>query len=64
MAGTSRGVVLRTCALALVACIAWVLPSLAAPMVDIPFEKHVLPNGLTLIVPEDHKAPIVAVSVW
>jgi zinc protease len=24
----------------------------------------VLPNGLTLIVHEDHKAPIVAVSVW
>jgi zinc protease len=34
------------------------------PDVDIPFQKYVLPNGLTLIVHEDHKAPIVAVDVW
>ena len=32
--------------------------------IDIPYEKHILPNGLTLIIHEDHKAPIVAVSVW
>ncbi len=32
--------------------------------IDIPFERFVLPNGLTLIVHEDHKAPIVAVNVW
>ena len=32
--------------------------------IDIPFEKFVLKNGLTLIVHEDHKAPIVAVNVW
>jgi zinc protease len=32
--------------------------------VDIPYTKHVLPNGLTLIVHEDHKAPVVAVNVW
>ena len=31
---------------------------------DIPYKKFVLPNGLTLIVHEDHKAPIVAVNVW
>ncbi len=31
---------------------------------EIPYEKHVLPNGLTLIMHEDHKAPIVAVNVW
>ncbi len=34
------------------------------PDVEIPYEKHVLPNGLTLIIHEDHKAPIVAVNVW
>ena len=39
------------------------LPALAQ-QVDIPFQKFVLPNGLTLIVHEDHKAPIVAVNVW
>ncbi|MFL5532410.1 MAG: M16 family metallopeptidase, partial [Gemmatimonadales bacterium] len=31
---------------------------------DIPFQRFVLPNGLTVIVHEDHKAPIVAVNVW
>ena len=32
--------------------------------IDIPFTKYVLDNGLTLIVHEDHKAPIVAVNIW
>jgi len=32
--------------------------------IDIKYEKFVLDNGLTLIVHEDHKAPIVAVSIW
>ncbi len=32
--------------------------------IDIPYQKIVLSNGLTLIVHEDHKAPIVAVNVW
>ena len=32
--------------------------------IDIPYRRFVLPNGLTLIVHEDHKAPIVAVNVW
>lgn len=31
---------------------------------DVPFEKFVLDNGLTLIVHEDHKAPIVAINLW
>jgi zinc protease len=33
-------------------------------MIDIPYERFVLPNGLTVLVHEDHKAPIVAVNVW
>lgn len=32
--------------------------------VEIPYQRFVLPNGLTLIVHEDRKAPIVAVNVW
>ena len=32
--------------------------------VDIPYKKFVLDNGLTLIVHEDHKAPIVAINTW
>ncbi len=31
---------------------------------DIPYTKFVLDNGLTVIVHEDHKAPIVAVNSW
>ncbi|HEX7111297.1 MAG TPA: pitrilysin family protein, partial [Mizugakiibacter sp.] len=31
---------------------------------DIPYTRFQLPNGLTVVVHEDHKAPIVAVSVW
>ncbi len=31
---------------------------------DIPFTTFLLQNGLTLVVHEDHKAPIVAVNVW
>jgi len=34
------------------------------PSVDIRYEKFVLANGLTLIVHEDHKAPVIAVNVW
>ena len=32
--------------------------------VDIPYSKFTLDNGLTVIVHEDRKAPVVAVSVW
>ena len=41
-------------------------PAKAAPMpvVDIPYEKFVLDNGLTLLVHEDHKAPVLAVNIW
>jgi zinc protease len=36
----------------------------ASDSVDIPFTRFTLPNGLTAIVHEDHKAPVVAVSIW
>ena len=36
----------------------------AKSRIEIPYQRFVLPNGLTLIVHEDHKAPIVAVNVW
>jgi zinc protease len=35
-----------------------------APNIEIPYQKFVLDNGLTVIVHEDHKAPIVAVNIW
>jgi zinc protease len=30
--------------------------------IEVPYTKYVLSNGLTLIVHEDHKAPIVALD--
>jgi zinc protease len=42
-------------------------PALATvniPIPDIPYTKFVLANGLTVLVHEDHKAPIVAVNTW
>ena len=39
-------------------------PSSTMPQIDIPFEKFTLDNGLRVVVHEDRKAPIVAVSVW
>src|SRR6478752_3741136 len=36
----------------------------AADAIDIPFEKFRLSNGLTVVVHEDRKAPVVAVGVW
>ena len=34
------------------------------PDINIAYQKYILSNGLTLIVHEDHKAPIAAVDVW
>src|SRR3546814_8748035 len=31
---------------------------------DVPATKFVLPNGLTVVVHEDHAAPLVAVNIW
>ncbi|HEY8176865.1 MAG TPA: pitrilysin family protein [Gemmatimonadaceae bacterium] len=39
-------------------------PLAAQTVPKIPYTKYVLQNGLTLIVHEDHKAPIAAVNVW
>jgi zinc protease len=39
-------------------------PLAAQSSVDIPYQRFMLKNGLTLLVHEDHKAPIVAVNVW
>jgi zinc protease len=37
----------------------------AAPQIPkLAYDRFVLPNGLTVVVHEDHKAPVVAVSIW
>jgi len=51
-------------ALLLVSSHAWAGPGKSDVAIDIPCKKYVLKNGLTLMVHEDHKAPIVAVDVW
>jgi predicted Zn-dependent peptidase len=35
-----------------------------AQIPDLAYNRFTLPNGLTVVVHEDHKAPVVAVSVW
>ena len=32
--------------------------------IEISYERFILDNGLTVIVHEDHKAPIVAINIW
>jgi zinc protease len=39
-------------------------PAAATDLPSIPFEKYTLPNGLTVILSEDHRLPLVAVDVW
>mgnify|MGYP005852935459 FL=1 len=56
--------------LALTVAIAPAFAQQAAPVaelvktVNIPYQQFTLDNGLTVIVHEDRKAPIVAVSIW
>ncbi|HEY4291653.1 pitrilysin family protein [Luteibacter sp.] len=39
-------------------------PASSDAIPDIPYSRFQLPNGLTVVVHEDHKAPVVAVSIW
>ncbi len=39
-------------------------PASPAPRLTVPYEMFRLPNGLTVIVHEDHSAPIVSVNCW
>src|SRR5919201_1891003 len=39
------------------------VPALAAPKVDVPFERYVLPNGLRVILHVDRASPLVVVNV-
>lgn len=36
----------------------------AEPAPQIPFEKYTLPNGLEVVLSEDHRLPLVAVDIW
>lgn len=39
-------------------------PAPASDLPQITFEKYTLPNGLDVILSEDHRLPLVAVDVW
>ncbi len=45
-------------------CAAFLLSTGARAAINLPFEKFELDNGLTVIVHEDRKAPVVGISVW
>jgi zinc protease len=48
----------------LLAACAVSLAARAAADPEIKFEKYQLPNGLTVILSEDHRLPQVAVDIW
>src|SRR6266571_8027499 len=56
--------------LALIVSLAGAVPALAAeppPASSVPhiaYDKYTLPNGLEVILVENHKLPIVAVNIW
>jgi zinc protease len=67
----SRNVLVTLAAIVLLAAVAYgqkpaaaVNDAAAKGAIDIPYKKFVLDNGLTVLIHEDHKAPIVAVNVW
>ena len=47
---------------ALVLSLGGAVPALAVP--QLPIEKYTLPNGLEVILVEDHKLPLVTVNIW
>jgi len=50
--------------LALVLVPAVALAGVKPPQVSLTFEKYTLPNGLEVILHEDHRLPLVAVNTW
>ena len=70
MKGSLRVVLERTLQQGLVAaCLTGLLPSTLAaqttsPPLQLPYTQFTLPNGLHVILHEDHSTPIVAVNVW
>ncbi|MGH7338094.1 MAG: M16 family metallopeptidase, partial [Myxococcota bacterium] len=56
------------CSILVLALAAFAVPGFAASIdpesLRVAYEKFVLPNGLTVLVHEDHAVPIVAVNLW
>src|SRR5688500_6621259 len=56
---------LRTLVLLNILCLASHAMQASSPTApEIPFTRHVLPNGLTVILHPDHRLPAVCVNLW
>ncbi len=55
---------IKTVFLTLLAAVLTTVAHAQSKDINIPFQEFVLDNGLTVIVHEDHKAPIVAINIW
>ncbi|MGB8855411.1 MAG: pitrilysin family protein, partial [Burkholderiales bacterium] len=57
--------ILLLCVLALTSCtVPQVSKPTAGDVPNIPYEKYTLPNGLDVVLVEDHRTPVVAVNIW
>ena len=43
---------------------AWLLTARPLPAQDVKYEKYQLPNGLTVILHEDHRLPVATINLW
>ena len=48
----------------LAAILLWIASSLATAQINIKYEKFTLPNGLQVILNEDHSVPLISVNIW
>jgi len=46
------------------ACAACLLATRPLPAQDVKYEKYALPNGLTVILHEDHRLPVATLNLW
>src|SRR4029450_6217663 len=58
------GRTVASAAFGLCIAVAGPVPAAAQFVSPIPYEKYTLPNGLEVILAEDHSVPIVAVNTW
>ncbi|HET7601695.1 MAG TPA: hypothetical protein VFK36_01675, partial [Gemmatimonadales bacterium] len=49
---------------AILGCLLAAAPVAHAQQLDVPVTTFTLPNGLDVIVHEDHSAPVVSVNIW
>jgi zinc protease len=61
----TRSIVVAAACVAMAPVAAWQSSNPAATgRIDVPYTMFTLPNGLTVVLREDHSVPIVSVNVW